>query len=59
MSLWGWTSVAFVLAVVALAVWALAHQRRMFPSSRVRVGEPEERRPELRWIAWIYGGGHG
>ena len=51
MSLWGWTSVAFVLAVVALAVWALAHQRRMFPSSRVRVGEPEERRPELRWIA--------
>ena len=56
-----WTVFAFAvpLAVLILGIWALRLQGRMYPPNRPRVGEPEERGREPRWIGFIYGGGRG
>ena len=56
-----WTVFAFVIptTVVALALWGLRLQKRMYPPQRPRVREPEERNREPRWIGFIYGGGRG
>ncbi len=38
--------------------WALRLQRHQYPVKPL-VTEPEERKRELRWYGFIYGGGHG
>ena len=56
-----WTVFAFVipLTVVGLGLWGLRLQKRMYPPTRPRVPQPEERSKVPRWIGFIYGGGRG
>ncbi|MDQ3161308.1 MAG: hypothetical protein M3Q92_00525 [Actinomycetota bacterium] len=56
-----WTVFAFLipLTVMALGLWGLRLQKRMYPPKRPRVKEPEDRGREPRWIGFIYGGGRG
>ena len=56
--IWALVAIAFFFAVLALALWTLRRETRMFPPG-THVGDPEHRKPELRWIGWIHGGGHG
>jgi hypothetical protein len=56
---WGWLSVPPVLAVLALAVWALRRQSRIFPPNRERIREPGMRNPEERLSRWLSGGDAG
>jgi hypothetical protein len=54
-----YVGIACVLAVLVGAVWMLRRQSRLYPPG-THVGDAdEERKPEMRWIGWIYGGGHG
>lgn len=61
MDVWGWISVAFALAALAVFIWALFHQARQFPRERVRVGDPDEPRGRdiIKWYGSIFGGGRG
>jgi len=62
MGIWGWLSVAVVLAILTLALWALRHHSATYPAGRRMLGEPDERderKREPRWIGFIHGGGHG
>jgi hypothetical protein len=51
--------IAIPLGAIALAVWALRHQRRMVPPQTRIAGDPDRRNRDLRWIGFIYGGGRG
>jgi heme exporter protein D len=59
MDAWGWLAVALPLLVLAVAVWAIARQRRRYPPDRPRVGDEPERSRESRWVGWTWGGGRG
>ena len=48
----------FAAAVIAMIVWAVRLQKRQYPMKPL-VSEPDERKRELRWYGFIYGGGRG
>jgi len=48
----------FAVGAVSMIAWALRLQKRQYPVKPL-VTEPEERKRELRWYGFIYGGGHG
>jgi hypothetical protein len=62
MDIWGWLSVAVVLAILRFALWAPRHHSATYPAGYHSLREPDERderKRELRWIGFIHGGGHG
>ena len=48
----------FVLGVAGMLIWVVRLQKRQYPAKPL-VTEPEERKRELRWYGFIYGGGRG
>ena len=58
MGIWVWSTVIPVIAVVALSVWAMRRQDRMFPKGTpVPRDERDAKRPD--WTSFWHRGGSG